>query len=191
MAAPHDKKALSERDICTKYITPAIAQAGWDIHAQLSENYNVTAGEVIVRGRASKRKTPQFADYVLWHKPGIPLAIVEAKDNSHTVAAGIQQALRYAEMIDAPFAFSSNGDGFLLHDRTGAAHQFWRARLRPNEVCVPRGRRHHDSAPGAGRPIVARVEHLLSLCDALEASLRRAEDRASRYAEAVVRELVA
>lgn len=119
MAAPHDKKALSERDICTKYITPAIAAAGWDVHTQILEEYNVTAGEVVVRGRAAGRKQAQFADYVLWHKPGIPLAIVEAKDNNRTVAAGIQQALRYADMIDAPFAFSSNGDAFLMHDRTG------------------------------------------------------------------------
>ena len=122
MVGSQAKKDLSERDICTKYITPALARAGWDIHGQILENYNVTDGEVVVRGRASKRKTAQFADYVLWHKPGIPLAIVEAKDNKHTVAAGIQQALRYAAMIDAPFAFSSNGDGFLLHDRTGAAN---------------------------------------------------------------------
>lgn len=119
MGAPHDKKALSERDVCTKYITPAIARAGWDVQLQVREEVHLTKGRVIVRGRLVSRGQAKYADYVLYYKPNLPLAIVEAKDNTHGVGDGMQQALGYAEMLDVPFVFSSNGDGFLLHDRTG------------------------------------------------------------------------
>jgi len=114
------KKLLSERDICTKYITPALGSAGWDLQTQLREEVALTSGRVIVKGNKAKRdeKSIRRADYVLYFKPGIPLAVVEAKDNNHTVRAGIQQALDYAAMLDVPFAFSSNGDGFLFHDKT-------------------------------------------------------------------------
>ena len=112
--------ALSERDICTKFITPAIAAAGWNTHNQMREEVNLTAGRVVVRGnRAARDKaTIRRADYVLYYKPGIPLAVVEAKDNNHSLRDGIQQALDYAAMLDVPFAFSSNGDGFVFHDKT-------------------------------------------------------------------------
>jgi len=118
-----DKKALSERDICTKYITPAIAKGGWDVQLQVRENVHLTKGRVIVRGKLVTRGTAKFADYVLYAKPNanIPLAIVEAKDNNHGVGDGMQQGLGYADMLDVPFVFSSNGDDFLLHDRTGQA----------------------------------------------------------------------
>ena len=115
-----DKTTLSERDICTKFITPAIAAAGWNTHSQMREEVNLTAGRVIVRGnRAARDKTTiRRADYVLYFKPGIPLAVVEAKDAKHTLRDGIQQALDYAAMLDVPFAFSSNGSGFVFHDKT-------------------------------------------------------------------------
>jgi type I restriction enzyme R subunit len=116
-----DKKALSERDICTKFITPAIEQAGWDVHTQLRENVHLTQGRVIVRGKLVSRGKAKFADYVLSYKANLPLAIVEANDNNHGVGDGIQQALGYADMLDVPFVFSSNGDGFVEHDRTGKA----------------------------------------------------------------------
>lgn len=115
-----DKKALSERDICTKFITPALEQAGWDKLHQLREEVHLTKGRVIVRGKLVTRAAAKRADYVLYHKPNLPLAVIEAKDNAHTVAAGLQQGLLYAEMLDVPFAYSSNGDGFLEHDRTGS-----------------------------------------------------------------------
>ena len=123
MGNPHDKKALSERDICTKYITPAIERGGWDVQTQVRENVHLTKGRVIVRGKLVSRGTAKFADYVLYFQPNanIPLAIVEAKDNNHGVGDGMQQGLGYADMLDVPFVFSSNGDGFLLHDRTGQA----------------------------------------------------------------------
>ncbi|PMS29891.1 type I restriction enzyme R subunit [Trinickia symbiotica] len=115
-----DKKPLSEQDIRSKFISPALIAAGWDLNTQLLEEVVLTSGRVVVRGNRAKRdeKTIRRADYVLYLKPGIPLAIVEAKDNNHTVRDGIQQALTYAEMLDVPFAFSSNGDGFIWHDKT-------------------------------------------------------------------------
>lgn len=117
-----EKKILSERDICSKLITPALCSAGWNIQTQMREEVNLTAGRVVVRGNKAARdkNTIRRADYVLYYKPGMPLAVVEAKDNKHTVRDGIQQALDYAAMLDVPFVFSSNGDGFVFHDKTQA-----------------------------------------------------------------------
>jgi len=112
-----DKKRLSERDICTKYITPALESAGWDIGTQIREEYQLTKGRVIVRGKLHTRARHKRADYVLFYKPNIPIAVIEAKDNTHSVGDGMQQALGYAEMLQVPFVFSSNGDGFLFHNK--------------------------------------------------------------------------
>ena len=119
-----DKYQLSERDICTKFITPAIVQAGWQQH-QFREEVNLTDGRVMVRGKLAARiKNPEAkggpkrADFVLYARPNVPIAVVEAKQAKFSVGHGMQQALVYAEMLDAPFAISSNGDGFLIHDRT-------------------------------------------------------------------------
>lgn len=114
-----NKKALSERDICTKYITPGIVRSRWDVQDQIRENVHLTKGKVLVRGRLVARGPPKFADYILYYKPNLPLAVVEAKDNHHGLGDGMQQALGYAEMLDVPFAYSSNGEAFLEHDRTG------------------------------------------------------------------------
>lgn len=116
-----DKDKLSERDICTKFITPAIQQAGWDIQTQVREEVSFTKGRIIVRGKLHSRGELKRADYILYYKPNIPIAIIEAKDNGHSVGAGMQQALNYAETLEIPFVFSSNGDAFLMHDRTGQA----------------------------------------------------------------------
>lgn len=113
-----NKKTLSERDICTKYITPAIEQAGWDIHTQVLEEVSFTDGKIYVRGKLTARGESKRADYILYYKSNIPIAIIEAKDNTHTVGAGLQQALNYAQILDIPCVFSSNGDGFMFHDRT-------------------------------------------------------------------------
>jgi type I restriction enzyme, R subunit len=113
-----DKRSLSERDICTKFITPAIEKAGWDKLTQLLEEVYFTDGKIYVRGKLTTRGQAKRADYILYYKPNIPIAIVEAKDNNHSVKAGIQQALAYAKVLDIPCVFSSNGDGFLFHDRT-------------------------------------------------------------------------
>lgn len=113
-----DKKNLTERDICTKYITPAIVEtAGWSRDTQIREELSLTKGRVIVQGKLHTRGKQKRADYVLYHKTNIPLAIVEAKDNTHTLHSGIQQAIEYAVLMDVPFAYSSNGDGFIEHDR--------------------------------------------------------------------------
>jgi type I restriction enzyme R subunit len=109
-------KELSERDICTKRITPALEQAGWDIMSQIREEFTLTAGRIIVRGQLHTRAKNKRADYVLFYKPGIPLAVIEAKDNNHTVDDGMQQALGYADMLQVPFVFSTNGDAFLFHN---------------------------------------------------------------------------
>lgn len=111
-----NKKQLSERDICSKFITPALERAGWDITTQVREEFPLTKGRIIVRGKLHKRAEHKRADYVLFYKPNIPIAIIEAKDNCHTVGDGMQQALGYAEMLQVPFVFSSNGDGFLFHN---------------------------------------------------------------------------
>jgi type I restriction enzyme R subunit len=114
------KKALSERDICTKYITPALVAAGkWDLMSQLREEVYFTKGRVLVSGKKYKRGEAKRADYLLSYKPGICLAVLEAKDNNHPVGGGMQQALEYGHTLDVPFVFSSNGDAFLFHDRTG------------------------------------------------------------------------
>lgn len=112
-----NKKELSEMDIRTKYITPAIVSAGWSSISQMREEYKVTNGRIIARGKSCKREAPLKADYVLFYKPNKPIAIVEAKDNKHTMADGMQQALQYADMMDVPFVFSSNGDGFVFHNK--------------------------------------------------------------------------
>jgi type I restriction enzyme R subunit len=117
-----DKRGLSERDICTKFITPALRSAGWDEMLQIREEVSFTKGRIIVRGKLVTRGQAKRADYVLYFKPNIPLALIEAKDNSHSVGDGIQQALGYAVTLDIPFVFSSNGDGFVFHDRTGASN---------------------------------------------------------------------
>jgi type I restriction enzyme R subunit len=113
-----NKKILSERDICTKFIAPAIEKAGWDKMTQLLEEVSFTDGKIYVRGKLTARGARKRADYILYYKPNIPIAIVEAKDNKHSVRAGIQQALDYAKILDIPCVFSSNGDGFVFHDRT-------------------------------------------------------------------------
>jgi type I restriction enzyme R subunit len=131
-----NKRDLSERDICTKFITPALRQAGWDEMLQIREVVSFTKGRIIVRGKLVSRGKAKRADYRLYYKSNIPLAIIEAEDNSHSVGDGIQQALEYATTLDIPFVFSSNGDGFVFHDRTSRAAQLkrtwpWRPFRRP------------------------------------------------------------
>ena len=118
-----NKKDFSERDICTKIIAPAVERAGWDVASQIREEVYFTKGRIIVRGKLVTRGKAKFADYVLYYKPNIPLALIEAKDNHHPVGGGMQQALDYAATLDIPFVFSSNGDAFLFHDRTAQGNE--------------------------------------------------------------------
>jgi type I restriction enzyme, R subunit len=114
-----DKKSLSESDICDLYISPAIKAAGWDQMTQMRREVTLAPGPVVVRGNLASRnkKKRKFADYVLYQEPGVPIGVVEAKDNNHTVSQGLQQALGYAEILDIPSAFSSNGDAFASHNK--------------------------------------------------------------------------
>ena len=111
------KSTLSERDIITKYILPAIEASGWDKQTQIREEVSFTAGRIFVKGKKAKRGEKKRADIIIYYKPNIPVAVVEAKDNKHTVGAGMQQALEYARTLDIPVAIASNGDGFVIQYR--------------------------------------------------------------------------
>jgi type I restriction enzyme R subunit len=113
-----EKQQLSEIDICDLFITPAIKDAGWDQMTQIRREVTLTPGPVIVRGNMSSRNKnkKKFADYVLQWEAGVPVAIVEAKENNKTVSHGMQQALGYADILQVPSAISSNGDAFASHN---------------------------------------------------------------------------
>lgn len=117
------KHDLSESDIKAKFITPAIINAGWDEQTQLGREIFFTDGRIYVKGKMTARGTRKFADYILFYKPNLPIAVIEAKDNKHSVRSGIQQALGYGNTLDIPFVFSSNGDGFYFHDKTASDGQ--------------------------------------------------------------------
>ena len=109
------KKDLTEEDIKLRYITPAINNAGWK-NEHIRMEYYFTDGRVIFQGKVHARQTGKKADYLLFHAANKPIAIVEAKDNNKPLGGGMQQAMEYAHILDIPFAYSSNGDGFLEHD---------------------------------------------------------------------------
>ena len=113
---------LTEEDVKKRFIEPALTAKGWDFNRismekQVYAAHTFTDGKVIVKGRSAKRGTKKRADYLLHHHNNFPIAIIEAKDMQHTVDSGIQQALDYATILDVPFAYSSNGKGFIEHDR--------------------------------------------------------------------------
>lgn len=113
-----DIKTLSERDICTKLILPALKKAGWDVQTQVREEVSFTDGRIYVKGDKSTRGKRKRADFILYYKPNIPIAIIEAKKNTLSLNAGIQQGIEYANILDLPLAYSSNGSGFYEHDKT-------------------------------------------------------------------------
>jgi type I restriction enzyme R subunit len=113
-----NKMNLSERDICTKFINPAIEKAGWNMRTQVREEVSFTDGRIIVQGKLYTRGKSKRADYILYYKSNIPIAIIEAKDNKKAVGHGMQQALEYSEILQIPFVFTSNGDSFVFHDKT-------------------------------------------------------------------------
>jgi type I restriction enzyme R subunit len=116
-----DKAKFTETDIITKFILPAIKNAGWDDMRQIRQEVKLRDGKVVVRGQAAARKKVKSADIVLYHKPGLPLAVIEAKANKHEIGKGMQQGLDYAGLLEVPFVFASNGDGFIFHDKTNPA----------------------------------------------------------------------
>ncbi|EFP4107371.1 TPA: DEAD/DEAH box helicase family protein [Shigella dysenteriae] len=111
---------LTEADIITKCVMPAILNAGWDNTTQIRQEVKLRDGKVIVRGKVAARRTVKSADIVLYHKPGIPLAVIEAKANKHEIGKGMQQGIKYARLLDVPFVFATNGDGFIFRDATAA-----------------------------------------------------------------------
>jgi type I restriction enzyme R subunit len=111
-----EKKQLTEQEIRTRFITPAIRDVGWTV-SQIREDYPITKGRIIARGGTYKRENPKRADFILFFKPHIPLAVVEAKDNNHAIGDGMQQAMDYAQRLMVPFVFTSNGEGFTFHNR--------------------------------------------------------------------------
>lgn len=117
-----DKKQLTESDIRARFITPAIEQAGWDPMTQLFHEFGLRDGRISVRGKTAHRDASTIlkADYALFFKPNIPIAVVEAKDNNKPMGSGMAQAINYAQLLDVPFSFSSNGDGFVFRDATMA-----------------------------------------------------------------------
>ena len=111
---------LTEADIITKRVMPAILDAGWSDTTQIRQEVKLRDGKVIVRGKVAARRTVKSADIVLYHKPGIPLAVIEAKANKHEIGKGMQQGIEYARLLDVPFVFATNGDGFIFRDATVA-----------------------------------------------------------------------
>ena len=106
---------MNEADTRLKLIDPAILKS-WNRDTQVFTEYCFTDGEIVVRGNFVSRKDKKKADYLLMYAPNIPIAIVEAKDTNHTVSAGLQQGMGYAKTLDVPFAYSTNGRGFVEHD---------------------------------------------------------------------------
>ncbi|WIG69793.1 DEAD/DEAH box helicase family protein [Photobacterium damselae] len=121
MVEKFSKSQLSEADIISKFILPAIKSNGWNDMTQIRQEVKLRDGKVVVRGQIAARKKVKSADIVLYHKPSIPLAVVEAKANKHEIGTGMQQGLDYASLLDVPFVFASNGDGFIFHDKTNSA----------------------------------------------------------------------
>lgn len=117
----NNKKNLTETDIISKFILPSVKSAGWDDMTQIRQEVKLRDGKVIVRGQLGVRKTVKSADIVLYHKPNMALAVIEAKANKHDVGKGMQQGLDYARLLDIPFVFASNGDGYIFHDKTAPA----------------------------------------------------------------------
>jgi len=120
------KKDLSERDICTQFILPALKKAGWNIATQVREEVSFTDGRIYVKGNKTTRGKRKRADFILYYKSNIPIAIIEAKSNKLSVNAGIQQGIEYSNILDIPVVFSSNGDGFYEHDKTLSTGQIER-----------------------------------------------------------------
>lgn len=113
-----NKDRLTEADIISKYIIPSVINAGWELMNQVRQEVKLRDGKVIVRGQLGMRRTVKSADIVLYHKPSFPLAVIEAKVHKYEMGKGMQQALDYARLLDVPFVFSTNGDGYIFHDKT-------------------------------------------------------------------------
>lgn len=128
---------LTEADIITKRVMPAILDAGWNDTTQIRQEVKLRDGKVIVRGKVAARRTVKSADIVLYHKPGIPLAVIEAKANKHEIGKGMQQGIEYARLLDVPFVFATNGDGFIFRDATAAEGELLEKHITLDEFPSP------------------------------------------------------
>lgn len=128
---------LTEADIITKCVMPAILNAGWDNTTQIRQEVKLRDGKVIVRGKVAARRTVKSADIVLYHKPGIPLAVIEAKANKHEIGKGMQQGIEYARLLDVPFVFATNGDGFIFRDAIAAEGECLEKQITPDDFPSP------------------------------------------------------
>lgn len=117
------KNSLSEWDVCSRCIAPAIQQAGWDMQKQVRQQVSFTKGRIIVPSKLHSPGASCRDDSILYHQANLPIAVIEAKDNKHSIGSGMQQALGYADALDLPFVFIGNGDDFLFHGRTGTGAQ--------------------------------------------------------------------
>lgn len=123
IVADPDKTQLTEAEIRTRYVTPALSASGWPLSSMREEFFYFSAGRIQVVGKKGVRKEPKRVDYLLEYRPNLPVAVVEAKDNRHAPGDGMQQAIEYAEQLDVPSVFTTNGDSFVWHDRTGIHSQ--------------------------------------------------------------------
>ena len=144
-----DKKQMTEEDIKLNYITPAINAAGWQNGVNITMETKITDGRINIKGNMAYRETPKKVDYLLYLNKYHPIAIVEAKDNNHSVSHGLQQAITYAKMLDLPFAYSSNGDGFCEHDfLTGTERQFGMNEFPTAEELIERYKKERNGGKG-------------------------------------------
>ena len=143
-----DKKSLSEADICMKYINPAIEKAGWDLQRQVRREYGFTAGRIIVRGKLVARGKRKRADYVLYRQKNLPLAIIEAKDNTRALGAGMQQALAYSEDLDVPFGMLTLGCAATMIATVASGQRLEMLDLRQRIEALEGSKRGGDGAEG-------------------------------------------
>ena len=142
-----NKKQMTEEDIKTQYITPAIT-AKWNLQ-KITMETQITDGRINLKGNFAFREKPKRVDYLLYLSANNPIAVVEAKDNSHSVSAGLQQAMEYAKMLDLPVAYSSNGDGFMEHDfLTGKEREFAMDEFPSEEELVARYKNGRNGGEG-------------------------------------------
>lgn len=140
------KKQMTEEDIKLQYITPAVT-AKWDMK-KITMETPITDGKINLKGNLVFREKPKHADYLLYLNANNPIAVIEAKDNNHSISFGLQQAMAYAKMLDLPFAFSSNGDGFAEHDfLTGKEREFTLDNFPTEEELIVRYKREADITP--------------------------------------------
>src|SRR4051812_25237242 len=115
---PNTKESFSKRDVCRLLVAPALRAAGWDESTQVREDVRLSDGTIHVSGQRFSQGRVLRADYVLYRQPAFPLAVIEVKSTDHPPAVGIVQALRYADLLNAPFIYSSNGRSIVERDRT-------------------------------------------------------------------------